>query len=113
MPVKAKPTRKVSSISRPITGWVTASPTAAQRLGRWLIDWSRTLLSRMNSTMPLTATADRAAAMNSGVRNPAGPMSVWAKRPPTKGPTIMPTFQAAPCRDSMRARRSGGVTSAI
>ena len=90
-----------------------ASPTAAQRLGRWLIDWSRILLSRMNRMIPVTATADSAEAMNSGMRKPIGPMLVWAKAPPTAGPTIMPTFQAAPWRDSIRARRSGGVTSAI
>ena len=63
--------------------------------------------------MAVTASADRPEAMNIGMRKPIGPTSVWAKAPPTAGPTIMPTFHAALCRDSIRARRSGGVTSAM
>ena len=34
IPVNANPTRKVSSINRPITGLPIASPIADQRLGR-------------------------------------------------------------------------------
>jgi hypothetical protein len=67
----------------------------------------------MKRMIAVTASADSPAAMNSGMRKPIGPESTWAKAPPTAGPTIMPTFQAAPCRDIIRARFSGGVTSAI
>ena len=60
-----------------------------------------------------TDSADSAAAMNRGIRNPIGPEFTCAKAPPTAGPTIIPTVHAAPCRDITRARRSGEVTSAI
>ena len=96
MPVKAKPTRKVRSIRRPRTGLCTTSSMADQRLTRWAAPSRRWLLSRMKTRMPSTQRAASPEATNSGIRKPAGPASGWARSPPREGPTIMPTFQAAP-----------------
>ena len=114
MPVKAKPTRNVTSISRPITGCRETSPNAFQRLGpAGCRRRSATSGSRMKRISARRHVADSAAAISSGMRNPAGPTWVRANTPPIDGPTTSPRLAAAPIQASRRVRFSGGVTSAI
>jgi len=74
----------------------TSVKTAAQRLARCDRSVWRTRLSRITRITAATQRKASPEAMNSGMRNPAGPMPVWANSPPIDGPTISPTFHAAP-----------------
>jgi len=114
IPEKARITRKKISIRRDKTGRRNAPRIAASRLRAGALRRaSGGRLSGNRSTTPSSANPESPAATKAGVARSALAGLSPARSPPSAGPMIKPSPNAAPISPIPLARFSGVVTSAI